>query len=261
MEETLAISAAWSTQNAVFIFRNGAAIQTTLAGSQEFKLTLNGCRLMSARLVFSGKGALSVDDCDFTGIYDAAWEASAIWCTGVQLTVHNCRFTLTHARALGCEGGYLSVSSSRFTACGYPTANGGAIYLFDNENFSEDIKGNRFERCNAAHGGAIYTEYLNDIKNCEFIACSSTVLKEIPDLAVYCKDQVRNAPAISGCTFRNTSLYLGGLTLYRSDGVTFVQDSLFDAGNIYYPWCSYTNQKIQENCVFNKGRVIDGMQL
>lgn len=250
LAETLAISAAWSARDAVFVFRNGAAIQTTLAGGQELKLALNGCRLISARLVFSGKGALSVDDCDFTGTYDAAWEASAIWCKVVNLTVQNSRFTLTHARALACEGENLSVSSSNFTACGYPTANGGAIYHNGN---SRKIEDSRFERCSAARGGAIYTNNLNDIKNCEFIACASTALKDAPDIAVYCENEAQGNPAVSGCTFRNTSLYLG--SAYWDNHKTFVLDSQFDAGNIYYH-NRYGSNTIQSNCVFNKGREI-----
>ncbi|MBS3958989.1 MAG: right-handed parallel beta-helix repeat-containing protein [Xanthomonadaceae bacterium] len=260
VDETLEIHQPWTAQGATFLFRSGSTIHTTLAqkaGAPAAALAITGCRFVGARLRYTGSGSLKVQDCDFSGQYDPALQASAIDSTGVVLDLQNSRFTVHQARAVACNGAALQVQGCNFTDCGHPELDGGALWLGVAENLSQQITNSRFERCSAHTGGALWAHYLNQIESCEFIDCTSAGRKDEPNLAVHCAIRTKgNNPAVSGCVFRNSSLNLADASYRHAGGSTFVSNSQFHISQLYF-YRKHNDNTIASNCTFNGGQTID----
>lgn len=257
VNETLEINQPWTAQGATFLFRSGSTIHTTLAqksGAAAAALALTGCRFVGARLRYTGSGSLKVQNCDFIGQYDPSLKASAIFSTGLVLDLQNSRFTVHQARAVACTGANLAAQGCRFTDCGHPELDGGALLHDIDDKLSQQITNSRFERCTGRLGGALWAPYLLHMAGCEFIDCSSAGRKDEPNLAVHCAVQTRGDPAVLGCVFRNSSLNIADA--YWSRGKTFVRNSQFHHSQLYFR-NQESGNTIAKDCTFNGGQLIE----
>ncbi len=248
LESDLKLNFAWQAQGATLVFRNGAQINTT---AEKGMVQLTGCRLHDARLVFTGGAAVCLERVRWQGRYDPAAKISALKTDGNPLTVRDCQFHTPGARAILCREASLTVTASRFEQCGFPNAYGGAIWHSEHRR---EITGCRFEGCVANKGGAVYVEKLTGIHDCEFIACRSLEYGEDAggDIAVFADENEAN-PVITGCVFRQCSLYVGDS--YAVHGRTIARNCQFIDGNLYY--YRHYGYTFAANCHFQNGQVIE----
>lgn len=252
LDQDLSVNFHWQAEDAVLIFTPGVTLNTTAHNGQT---RLQGCHLHGAGLVFTGAGSLTLDHCQWQGDY--ATPRIALESQGIYVTVTNSRFATRNANALTVEGADLYVKSSQFTSCGAAQYPAGAIFHRGGTRFFIEpriIDLCRFEECVGSHAGALYFDHLSGVQNCEFIACRSTALEEISDLAVYTADGAEDSPALTACIFLQCSLSIGGAFLGRN--MTFVTNSQFHNGNLYYRNRKSSNT-IQSGCTFIDGQVIE----
>ncbi len=250
LEADLAVDFPWQATDAWLVFRNGATLNT-FAKTGEVKLT--GCRLVDAALQFQGACAITLERCDWAGDYDPTLQRIALHSLGQPVTVTHCQFSTRNARAIAVLDAALTLTGSRFTRCGHPELNGGAVWHAEKNRTITDCT---FDRCVAARGGAIWTRLLFGIERCEFIACQSLALEdqEAGDVAVFTGEQVCGDPAVAHCVFRQTSLVIGNSAWGHS--VTFVKNSQFLNGNLYY-FNKYSSNTIASECTFDGGKIIE----
>ena len=246
LDQDLAVNFHWQAEGAVLIFALGVTLNTAAPGGAT---RLQGCHLQDAGLVFTGAGSLTLDHCDWQGDYAAP--RIALESQGIAVTVTHSRFATRNANALTVNQADLNVSESQFTACGVAQYAAGAIVHSDN---TRKIKDCRFEECVGSYAGALRFNNLYGVENCEFIACRSTALKEVPDLAVSTQSYAAGNPAVMACVFRLCSLSIG--SAFSGTGKTFVTASQFHNGNLYFHTKEGRNT-VQAGCTFTGGQVIE----
>lgn len=249
LDANLDVDFPWQADDAILIFRNGAALNTF---AKEGAVKLTACRLVDTVLDFQGACTITLIRCDWQGNYDPASKRTALTSNGQALTVTDCQFSTRHARALSVVNHALVLTGSRFTRCGHAEMDGGAIWHTDHPRTIENC---RFDRCLAALGGALWVNSLYGVVKCEFVACESRALqkKSAGDVAVYVLE-ARAPTAISGCVFRQTSLSIGNS--HGGTNANFVISTQFQKANIYYH-TKYSSNTISRNCVFLDGREIE----
>lgn len=278
VDQDLAVNFHWQAENAVLIFAPGVTLNTA---ASDGATRLQGCYLQDAGLVFTGAGSLKLDYCDWQGDY--ATPRIALESQGIGVTVNNSLFSTRNANALTVNQADIKIHSCQFIACGTAQYSAGAIVHSKN---LREIMDCRFEECVGSHAGALHLHDLYGIKNCEFIACrssmhrvgnaaaqnpptselaasfsavlsahlnSSNVSRDVTDLAVYTAVGATGNSVITACVFRQCSLSIG--SAYAGTGVTFVTNSQFDDGNLYFHRCDSRNT-VQSGCTFNGGLVI-----
>lgn len=246
LDQDLSVNFHWQAEDAVLIFAPGVTLNTA---AQDGETLLQGCHLHGAGLVFIGEGSLTLDHCQWQGDY--ATPRIALESQGIKVTVTNSRFATRNANALTVEGADLNVKSSQFIACGSAQYRAGAIW---HRGGTRIIDLCRFEECVGSHAGALYFDNLWGVQKCEFIACRSTALQGITDLAVYTADGAQASPALTACVFLQCSLSIG--SAYWSSKKTFVTNSQFRNGNLYYNNRDSSNT-VQSGCTFSGGQVIE----
>lgn len=276
LDQDLAVNFHWQAEDAVLIFAPGVTLNTA---ASDGATRLQGCHLQDAGLVFTGAGSLTLDHCDWQGDYAAP--RIALESQGIEVTVTNSHFVTRNANAMTIHTGSLTVSTSQFIACGDAQYAAGAIV---HSNNTRDIQHCRFEECVGSHAGALLVGNLFGVADCEFIACRSTgsedgsavvrsltapsmgglfaqvladhsaARKEVSDLAVYTASYARGSPALTASVFRQCSLSIGGA--YSSNRSTFVTDSQFHNGNLYFHKKD-PNNTVQSGCTFSGGQVIE----
>jgi hypothetical protein len=249
LDANLDVGFPWQANDAILFFRNGATLNTF---AKEGQIKLADCRLVDAALAFQGACSVTLERCVWRGNYAPEAECTALNSNGPALNVHDCEFSTRNARAIAALGNELTLTESRFTHCGHEGLNGGAVRHSDHGRI---IRNCLFDRCLAAHGGAIFVGTLRSVEKCEFVACRSVGLqgKSAGDVAVYAKYAA--APtAISGCVFRQTSLVIGDA--YAGSNAKFVCSTRFQQGNVYYHH-RYSHSQITYDCSFVDGREIE----
>ncbi len=249
LDADLAVHFPWQANKAVLVFRNGATLNTF---AEEGAIALTACRLTDAALTFQGKCSITLKGCDWQGDYDPAAQRTALQSTGQTLTVSDCRFATRQARAILVRDAKLTLTASRFTQCGHAALDGGAVWHSGSERTIDHC---HFERCLAARGGAICTNFLYGVRHCEFSACASVALQDqqAGDVAVYAATAKGN-PAVSDCVFRQTSLSIGDASV--DAGWTFVHSTQFQQGNVYYH-TKHSRNTITSGCSFAGGGAIE----
>ena len=232
--------------NAVLIFEPGASIYFLGRGAHHLK----NCYLQDACLMFDG-GPVTLDNCDWQGDY--ATKQSALVCYRSPLTVTRSRFATRNTTAIKCRSS-LTVRTSQFTACGGPKSSAGAIV--HESTGDQTIVDCRFEECVGSVAGALHVDYLQHVTGCEFIACSSTAFKEVPDLAVATEKQAQGNPAVTASVFRDCSLSIGDASWEHNRKKTLVTASQFHNGNLYYQHERGLNT-IHSCCTFTGSQVIE----
>ncbi len=275
LDQDLAVNFHWQAEDAVLIFAPGVTLNTAAPGGAT---RLQGCYLQDAGLVFTGAGSLTMNHCDWQGDY--ATPRIALESQRIKVTVTNSLFATRNANALAVFDAELNVSASQFTGCGVAQYAAGAIVHSDN---ARKIKDCRFEECVGSYAGALHFNNLYGVENCEFIACRSTgpedrcvpgqrrtvvaglagaiaslaaaeALKKVTDLAIYTESEAQANPALKACVFRQCSLSIG--SAYWSNDVTYVRDSQFHNGNLYFH-NKYSRNSVQLGCTFSSGQVIE----
>lgn len=248
LEDDLDAHFPWQANDTILLFRDGATLNT-FAGKAEINLTT--CRLIDAVLNFHGACSITLERCHWQGDYDPDEECTALDATGPRVTITDCQFSTRNARAILVDGNCLTLTGSRFTHCGHPRLNGGAVWHSDHER---TIKGSRFDRCLAARGGALWVNEIYGVNHCEFVECESRALqgKVGEDLAVYAGKNTVN-PVLSSCVFRYTSVNVGDS--FAGSGRNIAVDCQFVQGNLYY--CQNYNHKFGDRCTFDSSQVID----
>lgn len=277
LDQDLAVNFHWQAEDAVLIFAPGVTLNTA---APDGATRLQGCHLQDAGLVFTGKGSLTLDHCDWQGDY--AKPRIALESQGIKVTVTNSHFATRNANALTVKQAALTISASQFIACGDAQYAAGAIVHSDN---TRDIQHCRFEECVGSHAGALLVANLNNVAHCEFIACRSTgsedgsavvqsltspsmgglfgqviadhsaARKEVSDLAVYAANRADASPALTTCVFRQCSLSIGSAN-YSYEQTTLVTNSQFHDGNLYFHTKERKNT-VQSGCTFSGGQVIE----
>ncbi len=263
LDADLAVDFPWQADKAALVFHNGATLKTV---AKKGAIALTACRLVDAALVFEGECSIALKGCDWQGDYDSAAQRTALHSTGQALTVSDCRFATRDARAILVQGAALTLTASRFTQCGNAALDGGAVWHHATAKLIANQQGRtidhcHFDRCLAARGGAICTNFLYGMRHCEFSACASVALQDqqAGDIAVYA-EQTWGDSAVSDCVFRQTSLNIGYAT--RFGGLndrgkkTFVRSTQFQQGNVYYYAKDSTNT-ITSDCSFAGGSAIE----
>lgn len=248
LETNLDVDFPWQANDAILVFRNGATLNT-FAKEGEIKLT--DCRLIDAALDFQGACSITLERCDWQGDYDPTAKRTALNSIGQALTVTDCEFSTRNARAIAVQNNVLTLTGSRFTRCGHAELDGGAISHSDHTRV---ITNCRFDRCLAAHGGAIWVNTLDGVSECEFVACQSLALQDeqTEDVAVFAN---RNSAdrVLTQCVFRRTSVNVG----YSYDGKRrrIAVDCQFIQGSLFF---YLTDQHIfGEGSTFDGGRVVE----
>lgn len=236
----------WQANDAIFIFRNGATLNTF---AKEGEIEITGCRLLNAALDFQGNCSVTLERCEWRGNYDPSTKRTALNSIGQALTVADCKFSTLNARTISVQDSYLKVTESRFIHCGHAELNGGAIWHSDH---SREIHNCYFKSCLAAHGGAIFVNKLYDISQSEFVACESLALqsKHAGDIAIY-SNKTHKPKSVSNCIFRKTSLSVGSADP-NSFGNFLVYKSQLQSANIYYHSKSFGTD-ISYGCSFDNG--------
>ena len=247
LDKDLAVNFHWQAEHAVLIFAPGVTLNTA---APDGATRLQGCHLHGAGLVFTGEGSLTLDHCEWQGDY--ATPRIALESQGIEVTVTHSRFYTRNANALTVNKAALTVSASQFTGCGASQYAAGAIAHASSS--SRSIKDCRFEECVGSHAGALHVDYLNSVSNCEFIACRSTKLKDVTDLAVYTASHADGALALTASVFRQCSLSIG--SAFEGSRCTFVTTSQFHKGSLYFH-TRYNANAIQSGCTFSDGEVIE----
>ena len=181
---------------------------------------------------------------------DYATPRIALESRGIPVTVTNSRFATRNANALRVNDAVLRVSASQFIACGAPQYFAGAIVHSDN---TRDIQHCRFEECVGSHAGALHVANLRGVADCEFIACRSTAIKDVTNLAIYAVKGPPGSSAVRACIFRQCSLSIGHAG--SSDSRSFVINSQFHNGNLYFS--RNNGNSIGVGCTFTGGQVIE----
>ncbi len=249
LDNDLEVNFPWQAKNAIFIFRNGATLDTLLKNGG---ITLTDCRLLDAVLNFEGTGNVGLKRCDWQGDYDLAKIRTVLHLKEVALTATDCQFSTRNARAISVKGNNLTLTGSRFTDCGHSKLDGGAVWHSDHKR---QIRNCYFKNCLAARGGALSFNKLRDIQKCEFVTCQSLGLQDqqAGDVAVYAVESAGET-VVSDCVFRETSLVIGDASY--SGYITYVRSTQFYQANIYCHTKHFLNQ-IHIDCQFTSGRVID----
>ena len=263
LEDDLEVDFPWQAKDAIFIFRNGAKLDTLL---EDGSITLTDCRLLDAVLNFEGTGNVSLKRCDWQGDYDLEEKFTALYLECAMLTVTDCQFATRNARAIMVNGNDLTLTGSRFTDCGHSKVYGGAVWHSDHKR---QISNCYFKDCLAALGGALYFNELRNIQKCEFIACQSLALrdKQAGDVGVYAKRSAFET-VVSNCIFRKTSLVINSLDIgslgnmlsfafrhFNESNATFVRSTEFYKGNIYY------FNKGEGDKISDKFKFVDGQEI
>lgn len=247
LDSDLAVNFSWTAENAKLLFAPGVVVNTQAAKGIT---SLTNCDLHCARLAFVGSSVIHIQGCDWDGDY--AQDCSALESNGARIVVDDCRFSTRNARAIFANGEQLKVCNSEFIGCGSTDYAGGAIYHASNHENS--IENCRFEACVGAHAGAVFAYKLLKIYDCEFIACRSTHLKGVANMAVFGSNASDVVGAVSRCVFRECSLSLPSPGYHSSNVLVF--DSQFQNGNVYFQ-NRYTSETICRHCNFNGGQVIE----
>ena len=247
LDANLDVDFPWQANDAVLFFRNGAILNTF---AKEGAVKLTGCRLVDTVLDFQGACTITLTRCDWQGDYDPAAKRTALNSIGQALTVTDCQFSTRHARAISVKNNALMLTGSRFARCGHAEMNGGAVLHTDHERTIENC---RFDRCWAAHGGALFVATLYGVNKCEFVACESRALQDkgAGDISIYGKSNYAD-PVLTQCVFRYTSISVGdcsrgkfrkiavdcqfircNLYFYENNWHHLSNDCTFDGGNIY----------------------------
>lgn len=194
--------------------------------------------------------------------------------TGLSVLLSKSNFTTRNSAAILVNSANLDVRNCQFINCGSEKHLAGAIIHNPPENTEKfgafswlnsksnnkkpgDIKISncRFTDCIGSKGGALWLAVLRNVSSCEFISCQSTRLSDLSDLAVYTADEAQGNPALTKCIFRMCSLFIGDANWSYTN--VFVTQSQFQDGNIYHRKKHNSQNRIQSDCIFNDGRVIE----
>lgn len=247
LNSDLTVNFAWKAKNAMLLFAQGVKLKTDCHAGE---VLLSGCQLHLAQLEFLGEGEVVVEDCGWDGTY--ANPCYALSCTGMDLKVMRCKFASRAASAIKAINSILNISESNFNECGSEKNQAGAINFFGEKKWI--VSKCHFEKCIGQSAGAIYTPYIYEIKESEFIDCRSIGLSGVLKLAVFTTTEVRQNFAVINCIFRDSSLSIG--SAYYGGGQVFIKKSQFQNGFIYYH-SKYSNNTIHSDCTFENSQVIE----
>lgn len=248
LDANLNVDFPWQANDAILVFLNGATL-STFAKKGDVKLI--DSRLIDAVLDFQGKCSITVERCNWEGDYDPHAQYTTLNSIGQTVNVIDCQFSTRNARAISIQNGGLTLKGCRFNRCGHSKLNGGAIENLGSQKKS--IQDCSFFECQGLMAGAIYVEYLNGIKCCQFFACSciyESFMKEgeLRDYAIYCGNY-KDLEAIENCVFQNTSL-----SLYIRVSVIVARGTQFINSSVYYGVDNYGEPGF-EACSFAGGSV------